>query len=199
MTASSSGPGDPVGNAIDGKANTRWATGASQVNGQWLQVDMAGTNTISKLLLDASGSPSDYPRGYRVNLSLDGVNWSGPVATGVGATLTFITFTKQAARYVRITQTGAVSGLWWSVHELNVFGTAGLPPLAPSNLVAAIGDGVATLAWNPVPSATGYNLKSAPAQAGPYHNARNEHARLGVGRVRVGQWQRFLLHGGGGE
>ncbi len=169
VTALSSGPGDPVGNSIDGKANTRWATGAQQVNGQWLQVDMAVTNTINKVLLDASASPSDYPRGYRVNLSMDGVNWGAAVATGAGsAAVTSITFSQQAARYVRITQTGSAPGLWWSVHELNIFGTAGLPPAPPDGLTAVSGDGQATLSWNSVPGASGYNLKYATVPSGPF-------------------------------
>jgi hypothetical protein len=126
-TASTAASGDPPSNATDGDLSTRWSTGQQQANGQWFQLDMAGTNTVTRIVLDATPSPGDYPRGYQVRLSLDGVNWSGPVASGAGTSpVTTIDFAPQSARFLRITQTGSASGLWWSIHEANVFG--GTPP-----------------------------------------------------------------------
>ncbi len=168
-SASSSESGGSPANAIDGNINTRWSTGTPQTNGQWFQVDMNGTNTFYELVLDAAASSSDYPRGYQVNVSNDGINWSSPVATGSGTSaLTLITFPTQTARYIRVTQTGNVSGLWWSIHEFNVVGVVGAPPSAPTGLVAIPGDGRASLAWNSSMGATGYNVKRSLASNGVY-------------------------------
>jgi hypothetical protein len=126
-TASVSAGGQPPANAIDGDPSTRWSTGASQANGQWFQIDMGATNTFSQLVLDATASAGDYPRGYQVYVSSDGVNWGSPVASGAGSSaITTINFAAKNARYIRVIQTGSNSG-WWSIHELNVYGGAPAP------------------------------------------------------------------------
>jgi beta-glucosidase len=128
-TASSTGGADVPARALDGTASTRWSTGAAQTNGQWFKVDMKASFQINKLTLDNTASPSDYPRGYSVTLSADDVTYGAPVATGAGSgTVTTITFATQPARFIKITQTGTASS-WWSIHELNVFGTGGAPTL----------------------------------------------------------------------
>jgi hypothetical protein len=128
-TASSSGGADVPANALDGNSSTRWSTSAAQVNGQWFKVDMKSSFQINQVTLDTSGSPTDYPRGYSVTLSADDVTYGAPVATGAGSgAITTITFPAQAARFIKITQTGTASS-WWSIHELNVFGTGGGPTL----------------------------------------------------------------------
>lgn len=49
-----------------------------------------------------------YPRGYKVETSLNGTTWT-PVATGAGAgATTTITFKPTAAKFVRLTQTATV-------------------------------------------------------------------------------------------
>lgn len=129
-TASSTEAGGSPANALDGNATTRWSTGTAQVNGQWFQVDMLSAKTFNQISLDAGSSTGDYPRGYAVYVSNDGVNWGSPVASGTGSTqLINITFAMQTARYIKIVQTGSV-GNWWSLHELNVYGTGGGGPTA---------------------------------------------------------------------
>jgi hypothetical protein len=161
--------GSSPGNAIDGNVSTRWTTGVSQANGQWFQVDMGLANTFYQIVLDATGSPGDYPRGYQVNLSSDGINWGSAVTNGTGSSLvtTINFFSPQAARYIRVTQTGSTSG-WWSIHEFNVFGLNGTAPAAPTGLTASAGNGQATLTWAAASGATGYNLKRSTTNGGPY-------------------------------
>jgi hypothetical protein len=122
-SASASAGGQPPSNALDGSSSTRWSTGASQTNGQWFQVDMASSKTFSSVVLDATASSGDYPRGYQVNVSNDGTNWGGPVASGSGSSaVTTINFAQQNARYIRVTQTSTgQTGNWWSIHEFNVY------------------------------------------------------------------------------
>jgi hypothetical protein len=128
---------------------------------------MGGTNVFYELVLDAGSSTGDYPRGYQVNVSNDGNNWSGVIASGTGTSpVITINFPTQTARFMRVTQTGSVSGLWWSIHEFNVIGMT--VPLPPTALTAVAGDGQATLIWNASANATSYNVKQATAFNGPY-------------------------------
>jgi mono/diheme cytochrome c family protein len=111
--------------ALDGDPKTRWSTNKVQQEGQWLQVDMGKPFQLTSLVLDATSSKDDYPRRYEVRTSADGEHWSDPVASGKGATITTIEFpTKSAARYIRITQTSADKGCFWSINELGIYGSA---------------------------------------------------------------------------
>ncbi|HWD90865.1 MAG TPA: carbohydrate-binding protein [Verrucomicrobiae bacterium] len=138
VASSSTAGSDDPGNALDGNLTTRWSTGGSQTPGQWFQVDMGAVNVFSKIILNYINSGNDYPRAYQVTVSDDGVNWSSPVASGAGSSsTTTITFATQAARYIRVTQTGSAAGTFWSIDEFNVFGTA------PSTTVPQLAFGAA--------------------------------------------------------
>jgi len=56
--------------------------------------------------------PLGYPRGYKVEVSMDGTSWgTTPVATGAGTgAQTTIAFAPVRAKFVRITQTATVPG-----------------------------------------------------------------------------------------
>lgn len=63
-----------------------------------------------------------FPRGYKVELSLDNTAWGQPVATGQSALpVTGIAFAPTKARFIRITQTGTVANRYWSIHELGIY------------------------------------------------------------------------------
>ena len=106
--------------------STRYDTGTPQVPGMWFQIELPQPEMVGILQLDAGDSTRDYPRGYQVELSDDGQNWSQPVANGHGdGALTEITFPAAKTRFIRIIQTGSVAGLFWSIHELRIFKPAG--------------------------------------------------------------------------
>jgi mono/diheme cytochrome c family protein len=67
--------------------------------------------------------PVGYPRGYQVQVSMDGSNWT-PVAKGQGTgTSTHITFAPTQAKFIRLTSTeGGVDVPPLSVLRLKVFG-----------------------------------------------------------------------------
>lgn len=121
LTASSAG--EAVVRAIDGEAGTRWTTGAEQTPGQWFQIDFGAPVTVRELRLDARGSDGDYPRGYALRASDDGEHWHEPLITGNGdGPQTRITLpAPQRTRFLRVEQTGRQPGLWWSIHDLQVF------------------------------------------------------------------------------
>jgi hypothetical protein len=129
-TATPSSATDVPARALDGNTTTRFSSGAAETNGQTFILDMKAAQTFARLTLDAATSTGDYPRGYQVSLSNDGLNFGAVIASGSGtAQLVTINFAWQTARFVRIVQTGS-AGNWWSIHELNVFGVAASPLVA---------------------------------------------------------------------
>jgi RHS repeat-associated protein len=124
--ASASLNSSAASSGIDGKLSTRWTTNTNQTNGQYYQLDMLAPQSFNQVVLNADGSTSDYPRGYKVLTSNDGTNWSSPVATGTGSSsLVSIGFPTQVARYIRIVLTGSASN-WWSIAEFHVYGAPSL-------------------------------------------------------------------------
>ena len=129
-TANPPGPADPcctgdvAANAADGDASTRYTTGTGQAPGQYLQVDFGRAVPARQVVFDTGVSTGDYPRGYTVTTSTDGVNWSTAVASAAGTgQFTTVPLTGAPVRYVRITLTAA-SGSWFSVADVRAY-TAG--------------------------------------------------------------------------
>jgi mono/diheme cytochrome c family protein len=77
-----------------------------------------GGNPLMALLTRAG-----FPRGYKVQVSIDGATWSAPVAEGQGTGLTTtIAFAPVRAKFVRITQTATVDGApSWSIQHLKLY------------------------------------------------------------------------------
>ena len=124
VTASSSeSPASPA-QAIDDKLDTRWTTGKEQIGGEWLQLDLGGTVTLTKLTLMLGTSVDDYPRKYATRFSNSSSNTNAPVlVNGMGAkgSDTVMNFPAgTTGRYLLISQSGAAPGLWWSVAEIQV-------------------------------------------------------------------------------
>ncbi len=124
---------DGCDSAIDGKPDTRYTSGRAQTPGMWFQIELPQEAEIIGIQLDTLKSPGDYPRGYKVEVSMDGTAWGKPIAKGAGSgPVTNIEFPPVKAKFIRITQTGEVKGTYWSIHELAVFGAK------PGGKVAAV-------------------------------------------------------------
>ena len=109
--------------AIDGQAKTRYDTGAPQVPGQWVQIELPKVSTVNRIVLDSTGSSRDYIRNYEVQISDNGKTWSKPVSVGKGQhPLTDIIFPSVETKYIRITQQGSAPRLYWSIHEMQIYG-----------------------------------------------------------------------------
>ena len=125
-SASSTSGSDTAANMLDGNTSTRWSSGQSQANGQWLQVDMGQTRSFSGLSMDSSTSYGDYAHGYKVYVSNDGSSWGTPIASASGIgyasshNFIYVTFPAQSARYVKVVETDS-AGSWWSIHEVNIY------------------------------------------------------------------------------
>lgn len=110
--------------AIDGKANTRYTSKAEQAPGMWLQIEFPEETAIGSIVLDSAASPRDFPAAYEVHVSGDGRDW-GKKALAKGKGIDAVTRIElpegTKARFVKITQTGRKSRLFWSIHELQVY------------------------------------------------------------------------------
>ena len=114
---------EKLGGCVDGNGKSRYDTGTSQVPGMWVQVELPLVSKINRIQLDSKSSARDYPRGYQVESSVDGKKWSEPLAIGLGKhPMTDISFAATEAKFLKITQTGRVNGLYWSIHEMQIFG-----------------------------------------------------------------------------
>ena len=125
---SSSANGDDLNLAIDGDSNTRWATGKTQSDGDWLVVDFGEQLIFNRVILNSEESPNDHPINYGVFVSDDGVDWGAVIVSGEGEPTTQIDLPEITTRYLRIEQYGTSNQYWWSIYELNVYLSDGTEP-----------------------------------------------------------------------
>ena len=108
--------------ALDGDAGTRFSTDTPMGEGMWWQVEFDGAFELRRLVLDTRGSAKDYPRGYVIEVSDDGMAWS-EVARGEGdGPITSVRMSPTVTRFVRVRQTGATEHWYWSIHEATFYG-----------------------------------------------------------------------------
>jgi hypothetical protein len=140
-TASVSAANALAANAVDGNALTRWTTDQPQANGQWFQLDLGTPQVFSQIVMGSR--PGESPHDYQLYASNDGSNWSGPISSGAGGSqFTAATFAAQAARYLRVVQTGSATAPW-SITEFNIFndGSTGALPRGGWLASASISNG----------------------------------------------------------
>ena len=116
---------DAVANAVDADASTRYSTDTGQAPGQYLQVDFGKQIPARQVVFDTGASTGDYPRGYTVEVSQDGTNWTTTVAAGTGTgQFTTVALNGAPIRSIRLTLT-ASSGSWWSVADVRAYVAGG--------------------------------------------------------------------------
>ncbi|HZB25413.1 MAG TPA: discoidin domain-containing protein [Vicinamibacterales bacterium] len=92
-----------------------WSSAVPQASGMWFTLELPEAANVSEVQFESPGqvggrstpgAPTSHPRLYRVEVSLDGRTWTGPVAEGEGGGYaTLIAFPPVRARFIRITQT----------------------------------------------------------------------------------------------
>ena len=112
--------------AINNNAGRHWTNGEPlrADRTQWYRLDMGVAQKIARIVLQTrSDRTTDYPRGLFAEVSGDGITWVGtPVALSGTSTMT-VTFTNApTARHVRLSP-NATSPHWWSIDQLNVYGS----------------------------------------------------------------------------
>jgi hypothetical protein len=128
-TASATGGADVPALAIDSAGTTtRWTSGQAQSGAatQTFTLDMLSPQTVSMIRMDSGG---DYARVWALYASDSTASWGTPIATGTAtADPVIITFPTQTQRYLQIRQlTSAGTGSWWSIEDLNVYGSTSAP------------------------------------------------------------------------
>ncbi|GIM95141.1 glycoside hydrolase family 30 beta sandwich domain-containing protein [Paractinoplanes toevensis] len=113
------GTGDVPANAVDDDASTRFSTGAAQQPGQYLQVDLGRAQPVRRIVFDTGASTGDYPRGYAITASADGVHWA-PVRSAGAGQFAEGDLRGRNVRFVRITLTAATD-TWWSVADVRAY------------------------------------------------------------------------------
>ncbi|MCM8535399.1 MAG: discoidin domain-containing protein [Lentisphaeraceae bacterium] len=129
--------------AIDDVDTSRWATKAFQTPGQTFNIDLGETEAFDSMILDSTGNPNDYPRGYIVRVSIDGNSFTEVTSGNGSEPVTTIDLNEQQnARYIQIEQTGSSNKHWWSIHELYITKNVNTEPteLNSSNWVLASTD-----------------------------------------------------------
>ncbi len=114
--------------ALGGEAVTQsdyWTSGKAQEPGQWFQVDMGAKCAFTRLLIDTRAFAGDYPRGYEVYTSNDGIAWGMPVAQGKNdQSVLRLSFPVRTARYIKVVQMGKT---WhhWAIADFQVYAPYG--------------------------------------------------------------------------
>jgi hypothetical protein len=117
----------------DDRLTTRWTTGAPEIGGERIVVDLGAVRDLSAVRMCLGPFAGDFPRGLEVEVSEDGGAWTrvsrGSVAAQAveGAladprALPIVVPVGARGRYVRLTQLGQDREMWWSIAELSVHG-----------------------------------------------------------------------------
>ena len=113
----------------DGDRKTVWE--APMRGGQWIEIDLGQVRTIRGVELDLGGHARSYPRGYRIEVSPDGTDWTiagkdssfrPPITDFVvpGNMVARLEISPMQGRWIRIFQTSSSSRYAWRVAELGV-------------------------------------------------------------------------------
>ncbi|WP_329429957.1 discoidin domain-containing protein [Streptosporangium sp. NBC_01495] len=120
-----------AGLAVDGNTSSRWAS-AEGSDPQWIQVDLGGSYTISRVRLDWEAA---YGSAYRIEVSPNGSDWTSVYSTTSGdGTIDDLTVSG-TGRYVRVYGTARGTVWGYSLHEFEVYGSpagGGGDTVAPS-------------------------------------------------------------------
>jgi hypothetical protein len=88
---------------------------------QSFTIDMGVQQSVQRVVMDSTGSNTDYARAYKVEYSTDKATWNQAMTgTGTGPIVT-ADFSDSTARYIRVTQTGSAD-YWWSIYDVNAYG-----------------------------------------------------------------------------
>ncbi|MFE5797958.1 discoidin domain-containing protein [Streptomyces sp. NPDC056503] len=134
-TASSTeGAAFPASAAVDGDAGTRWASQWS--DGQWLQVDLGRTATVSRIVLSWEAA---HATAYDIQLSDNGTDWrTVKSVTGADGGTDEVAVTG-TGRYVRLQGVTRSGGYGLSLWEFKVYGEEGGTPPQSGGAVRVTG------------------------------------------------------------
>ena len=126
-TNAPSSSADAPANALDGNYSTRFSTDEHQAPGLYFEVNMGSPQAFDEVKMAVPNSPTDYARGYDVEVSSNGSTWATVAScTGTGTPET-VSFPTQTAQYVRVVLTESTADHWWSIDEFKLFSQSAPP------------------------------------------------------------------------
>jgi hypothetical protein len=113
--------------AVDGNAGTRWSSAWGDP--QWIRIDLGANYAISRVVLRWEAA---YARGYQVQLSADGTNWTSIYTTGTGdGGVDDLGGLSGSGRYLRIYGTARATQWGYSLWEIEAYGSGVAPTSTP--------------------------------------------------------------------
>jgi hypothetical protein len=107
----------------DENNTTRATTNKANYAGSWLQADLGGSYTISKVVLVHEPDREDYPRRYKIEVSSDGAQWQAVFEGRGEPARSTATFNPVRTRFVRITAISERDAQhFWSIYRLKIAG-----------------------------------------------------------------------------
>ncbi|GHG25715.1 discoidin domain-containing protein [Streptomyces filamentosus] len=128
------GAGFPASAAVDGDPGTRWASQWS--DGQWLQVDLGRTATVSRIVLNWEAA---HATAYDIQLSDDGTTWRTVKSVTGADGGTDELAVSGTGRYVRLQGVTRSGGYGLSLWEFKVYGEEGGTPPQTGGAVRVTG------------------------------------------------------------
>lgn len=113
-------------NALRGGATNAWTSRQPQAAGMWFQVELPEAIPVWDFNLaslpDDTPAGAGFPRRYKVQASMNGTEWSAPIAEGTGQSqYTLIPLAPAQAKMLRITLTAAPSNAPpWSISRMQI-------------------------------------------------------------------------------
>lgn len=111
---------DELERMVDGNKKSRWSTGQSMAAGQWVQIELPETKKVNGLILDQADSKNDFPGEFKVQLSMDGKNWTKSLILKGAKFKSVLRFKETESRFIKITCLEENKGNFWSIHELEI-------------------------------------------------------------------------------
>ncbi|MEU6858954.1 discoidin domain-containing protein [Glycomyces sp. NPDC046736] len=107
----------PASNAFDGDPDTRWSSAFA--DDEWIQVDLGDVFKLDRVELVWEGA---FGKGYQIQVSADGSNWTTVHTESAGDGGTDTIALDATGRYVRMQGTERGSGYGYSLWSFEVFG-----------------------------------------------------------------------------
>lgn len=107
---------------MDDNNTTMSSTGNANYLGHWVQVDLGGSYTVSRVLQIHDPEERDFPARYRIEVSTDGERWQRAFEGQGERGRSVAEFTPVRARYLRIVATDNRNNRPWSLYKLKVRG-----------------------------------------------------------------------------
>jgi chitosanase len=155
VASSQRGPEWAAAEAADADTGSRWAS-ADGPGTQWVRVDLGAVRAVDRVWLRWG---EGYARAFRVQVSVDGANWTDVYATRAGDGGTDdLKQLRGSGRYVRVlaTQRGRSTG-GYAISDLRVYG----PQAAPLSRVAPPAGAIAAGLENRLKKETALRLVSS--------------------------------------